>query len=353
MQGQQFVPMRLHLSELFSSVEAAERPPCSAAQLVPRPSEATPEPSDADDRLAHEGATSELPAVAASAETGVGATPDDGNTACSPVEETADATSADAGGNETADEATREATDEPRDDDEWIAATDAATTLDVSVRHLRRLATAGKIKRRRDDGRSVYCINPYLEARASRSAAGDNTGEPANAASETGAGLTPDTHRAPADDVAESRDAAGEVAGTARRREEAIGDDEETVIRVDDADIIRAEDVMAEELVQTNRELMRLIDGMLDRWGEVHREQGQNHSEVREAMARTFEVQQCLNHWQHHAGSLERRLLDAVHVATRALDVADEALASRWTAGRRRKTLQARLGDLRDKVDQV
>lgn len=245
--------------------------------------------------------------------------------------------------------------------DTWLTAAEAAEALDISVRHLRRLATAGKVERRRQDERTVYRIAPWLQEleQAERTATAATTTTPAD---ETGASTrSPDTCRAadPAAAAAASDDseaASAEATGVIERaRVRPRGRSAETVVALDEVDVIVATDdsekVVAQELVATNRELMRLVEGMLGRWSEVNAEQTRAQDEIKTAMRGTLEVQQCLQHWQHHAATLERQLLETLHLATRALDVADEALASRWTSGKRQRTLRERLEQLRGQIE--
>lgn len=246
----------------------------------------------------------------------------------------------------------------------WLSAAAAAEALDVSVRHLRRLATAGKLERRRDNERTVYRIAPYLEAQRQQ-----QLERAATPAADTGAAPSPDTCRSaePADaaDAADAEDAvASEVTGIVRRtapaqRREVSVHDSETVIAVEDIDLFEQDDeddephkIVAQELVNTNRELMRLVEGMLGRWSEVNAEHNLAQGEVKRALQGTLQIQQCLQHWQHHASTLERQILEKLHVATRALDVADEALSTRWTSTRRQQTLRTRLEALRVQLEQ-
>ena len=123
--------------------------------------------------------------------------------------------------------------------------------------------------------------------------------------------------------------------------------DETVVLSPDDIEYFEGAEFVASELADTNRELMRLVDGVLARWTEANSERGYSDEETKLALNQALQVQQCLAMWQDHASRLERDMMDQVHTVTRALDIADEVLSARWMRKKRRHDLKDRLTALR------
>ncbi len=216
----------------------------------------------------------------------------------------------------------------------WIGEHDLARALQVSVGEVRQMARAGVLQRRKRDG--VYMVRKKEQrTRDAGSGPGENarsgTGQSERAASGTGAVLMhPETRPGRAEGVAVAPE----------KRADTV------ILRSEDIEYLQAE-VSAEALAASNRELTRLVESVMERWREASLDQRIAGSEMKRAMDQALQVQQCLGLWQEHAAALHRQAMAAIHTAQRALDVADEAIARRWTWGKRRGVLQERLRELR------
>ncbi len=213
----------------------------------------------------------------------------------------------------------------------WMTAADTAMRLSVTVRRLRGLATAGKVERSKQDGRTMYRPLPEKPT--------DSRTESTNAVT-----LSSDTR--PGRRVKETTDHPAKA--RVRALQTKVGDG--TVI-LDERDVtFFSGETASEDLLETNRELMRLVDNVLDRWSLTNNArsdaEGKNHAALKQAL----ELQQVLGHWQSYAGQLERELIHNRFVAARALDVAEEALGVRWHQRKRRQTLSTRVDTLKTQV---
>jgi len=225
---------------------------------------------------------------------------------------------------------------EPADDSlGWSCAADVADELGVSVRHVRRLATAGLLERRRFEEKSVYRIAPTLP-------------EPEKVSSESTSRCktndrSPDTHPRLLDEHTGS----AEIPQPPLEPPPAKRTDETIIISSEDVEFLGPEELVSTELLATNRELMKLVDGVLSRWTEVTQERGRASDSLHTALDKALQLQQCLGLWQHHAAALEREMLQNSFTTTRALDLADEAVSLGWSSFRRRRALKERLEGLR------
>ncbi len=212
-----------------------------------------------------------------------------------------------------------------------MSATDAALELSVTVRRLRGLATAGKVERSKREGRTMYRPLPT---------------DPAQAKSEGTNVLVVSSETRPGRRVKETTDHPAK----ARVRAQQTNAGDGTLI-LDERDVtFISEDVVSEELMVTNRELMRLVDNILDRWAVTNNSRSDAQGHTRTALKQALELQQVLGHWQEYAGQLERELIHNRFVAARALDAADEAVNVRWHQRKRRQTISTRVETLRDKI---
>jgi len=247
----------------------------------------------------------------------------------------------------------------PDDAPVWMNAADAADKLGVKVRHVRRLATAGKILRRKDEGdeRTMYCLSPLFEDEDTPPVEGNpqtsrKSADEVRAGAGTGAILlSADTGEHIKVEVEQEVDRA-RLEKLLERNSKPIDSTSENptvVLQAEDVEYLQ-DDVVPAELLRTNRELMRLVEGVMSRWTEAMQARGDASDDLKQLMTQAGELQQCLNHWQYHAGLLERQLMATAFLASRALDVADEAVATRWKSGRRLATLRERLDTLRGEL---
>ena len=227
-------------------------------------------------------------------------------------------------------------------DEDWISATDAAELFEVSVRQLRALATAGRLQRRVLEGQVQYRIP-------------DEDIDLEDDGSSTLVDLDESTARADLAAVKEGTQPGtqAETTGAVRRdavAERSVHEEKTVVISEEDIEFLNNELVQS-ELLNTNRDLMRLVEGVLSRWTEAHSDRSRSNEELKKALNKSLELQQCLTHWQHHASQLRRVIDEQQFITTRALDLAEEAVASRWTPRKRQAVLKARLISLRDKAE--
>lgn len=220
----------------------------------------------------------------------------------------------------------------------WVSAAKAAQVLKIRRRDVLRLIQQGALERRVEDGKNLYAVPDDEDARNDlRSRVSRLSGTQTGARRHTSVELSPNTHNGPLDQFPAK-----------------TGDHEVIELELidlddidEDEDALPAAPAIPHELIATNLELTRLVDVTLQRFNREANEREETFQHLRETMKNLQQVQQCLVAWQHHASSLQRHTLEAQHMTSRALDLADEVLAGRWLRGRRRDTLRERLALMR------
>ncbi|MDX9722051.1 MAG: hypothetical protein RBU37_14995 [Myxococcota bacterium] len=218
----------------------------------------------------------------------------------------------------------------PDNDQCWLIATDAAKALGISTRRLRKLAALGKVARRRQEGRFVYQV-PGLGAQLSSEVENTNSGRMSAYDPQTQPGSSIAAKCSPS------------------KRESSIHDEKTVIVSAEEIEYVE-NDFVPTELMHTNRELMHLIDVVLGNWTAVSSQRTVSAAEIRRALSYSLELQHCLGEWKQYSQNLERRHMESAHTASRALDIAEEVLSSRWASSRRRQTLRDRVNELRARL---